>query len=268
MSCLVENSDSDNSLLFCGSCKKKKTTAEFSRAQVKRIRKRGKAGSCKSCQCSNGENNSSSTDNTDANIFLAPKTGGGVVLTMWQPWASLVVHGLKRAEGRPWLTDYRGELWIHAGGKPVNQEEIKEIESFYKNVVYKDMDPVFPSTYPTSVIVGCIYVRDCLTKVQFKNRYQFSNPRMFAESSSESVFVCDQAQRLIVPFGPMKGNGMLWTVSKKERDAMKQGLVPTGRYVTEGIPLPSPFLSTRDRENDFDNDENLKRALALSMVEQ
>ncbi len=37
---------------------------------------------------------------------------------MWQPYASLVVEGVKRFEGRDWYTDYRGPLWIHAGMHP------------------------------------------------------------------------------------------------------------------------------------------------------
>lgn len=32
----------------------------------------------------------------------------GMCLTMHQPWASLLVHGFKRAEGRSWSTEYQG----------------------------------------------------------------------------------------------------------------------------------------------------------------
>ena len=35
-------------------------------------------------------------------------------ISMHQPWASLLVHGIKRIEGRSWSTKYRGRLWIHA----------------------------------------------------------------------------------------------------------------------------------------------------------
>lgn len=35
-------------------------------------------------------------------------------LSLWQPWASLVVLGLKRWETRSWSTEYRGPLAIHA----------------------------------------------------------------------------------------------------------------------------------------------------------
>jgi len=38
----------------------------------------------------------------------------GMCLSMHQPWASLLVHGFKRFEGREWTHKYRGPLWIHA----------------------------------------------------------------------------------------------------------------------------------------------------------
>ncbi len=36
------------------------------------------------------------------------------VLSLLQPWASLVVMGRKKIETRSWSTSYRGELLIHA----------------------------------------------------------------------------------------------------------------------------------------------------------
>jgi len=36
-------------------------------------------------------------------------------LSLWQPWAWLVVHGLKDVENRSWQTNYRGPLVIQAG---------------------------------------------------------------------------------------------------------------------------------------------------------
>lgn len=48
---------------------------------------------------------------------------GLAVLSMHQPWASLLVYGLKRIEGRAWPTDYNGRLWIHATStKPTAQD--------------------------------------------------------------------------------------------------------------------------------------------------
>jgi hypothetical protein len=36
-------------------------------------------------------------------------------LTVCQPWAWAIVHGLKRVENRSWATHYRGPILIHAG---------------------------------------------------------------------------------------------------------------------------------------------------------
>ncbi len=35
-------------------------------------------------------------------------------ISMHQPWASLLVHGIKRVEGRGWPTEHRGTLWVYA----------------------------------------------------------------------------------------------------------------------------------------------------------
>lgn len=45
-------------------------------------------------------------------------------LTIRQPWASLIAHGVKTIETRSWSTEYRGPLAIHAGkAKPERSEE-------------------------------------------------------------------------------------------------------------------------------------------------
>ena len=42
-------------------------------------------------------------------------TGGVVrILTLWEPWATLMAIGAKRIETRSWATRYRGPLAIHA----------------------------------------------------------------------------------------------------------------------------------------------------------
>ena len=40
------------------------------------------------------------------------------VLTIKQPYAGLIVMGLKTLETRSWTTSYRGKLLIHASAKP------------------------------------------------------------------------------------------------------------------------------------------------------
>ena len=42
-----------------------------------------------------------------------------------QPWAQLLVLGIKRIEGRGWSSMYRGRLWIHATAQHPNSSTVK-----------------------------------------------------------------------------------------------------------------------------------------------
>lgn len=42
------------------------------------------------------------------------------VLTLREPWASLILYGFKTIETRSWYTSYRGDLYIHAGKHPID----------------------------------------------------------------------------------------------------------------------------------------------------
>ena len=51
------------------------------------------------------------------------------VLTIRQPWASLIIQGYKRFEFRSWKTNYRGDLLIHAG-KMIDKEAKMRLKNF------------------------------------------------------------------------------------------------------------------------------------------
>lgn len=70
------------------------------------------------------------------------------VITIKQPWASLIVNGYKKYEFRSWKTNYRGELYIHAG-KGIDKEGMKRVESLNLK-------------YPKSRIIGKVIIEDCI----------------------------------------------------------------------------------------------------------
>lgn len=85
-------------------------------------------------------------------------------LSLHQPWASLLVHGIKRIEGRNWSTNFRGNLWIHATARRPEQELIKQYEDLYRSIFDMEGHEVaFPETYPTGVLVGRVKIVDCLS---------------------------------------------------------------------------------------------------------
>uniref|UniRef100_A0A8C5FVU2 Thyroid hormone receptor interactor 4 n=1 Tax=Gadus morhua TaxID=8049 RepID=A0A8C5FVU2_GADMO len=122
---------------------------------------------------------------------------GGWCLSMHQPWASLLVKGIKRMEGRTWYTSHRGRLWISAAAKKPTPQEIAEVESMYCQLYKKG---TFPKDYPTGCLLGCVNVSDCLTQDQLREQF----PDTCEESASPFVFICTNPQELVVKF-PMKG---------------------------------------------------------------
>lgn len=70
------------------------------------------------------------------------------VLTIKQPFATLVAEGLKEYEFRTWKTKYRGEFLIHAG-KGVDKKAMER----YKHL---GLD------YPTGCIIAKCTLTDCI----------------------------------------------------------------------------------------------------------
>ncbi len=70
------------------------------------------------------------------------------VLTIKQPFASLIAEGYKEYEFRTWKTKYRGPLLIHAG-LGVDKEAMKRYEKLNLN-------------YPKGKIIAKVNLTDCL----------------------------------------------------------------------------------------------------------
>ena len=70
------------------------------------------------------------------------------VITIKQPWATLIAEGYKEYEFRTWRTKYRGDILIHAG-KGIDKEALKRFE--YLNL-----------EYPTGMIIAKAIITDCV----------------------------------------------------------------------------------------------------------
>lgn len=58
------------------------------------------------------------------------------VLTLTQPWATLVAIGAKKIETRSWETDYRGTLAIHAAkGYPNDAKELVRSNPYFRKAL-------------------------------------------------------------------------------------------------------------------------------------
>lgn len=70
------------------------------------------------------------------------------VITLKQPWATLVAEGLKKYEFRSRKFNYRGEILIHAG-KGIDKDAMKKFEHLNLN-------------YPHSKIIAKVKILDCI----------------------------------------------------------------------------------------------------------
>nr|XP_046204908.1 activating signal cointegrator 1 isoform X2 [Oncorhynchus gorbuscha]XP_046204909.1 activating signal cointegrator 1 isoform X2 [Oncorhynchus gorbuscha]XP_046204911.1 activating signal cointegrator 1 isoform X2 [Oncorhynchus gorbuscha]XP_046204912.1 activating signal cointegrator 1 isoform X2 [Oncorhynchus gorbuscha] len=151
---------------------------------------------------------------------LQEMADGGWCLSMHQPWASLLVKGIKRVEGRSWYTSHRGLLWIAAAAKRPTPEEVTQVENMFLQIYKRDLK--FPKDYPTGCLLGCVNITDCLSQEQYKEQF----PQTCEESGSPFVFVCTNPQELLVKF-PMKGKHKIFKLESQYHRGAKMGLVPS-----------------------------------------
>ncbi|HLW39173.1 MAG TPA: ASCH domain-containing protein [Brumimicrobium sp.] len=84
-------------------------------------------------------------------------------ISIKQPWASLIAHGIKDVENRTWQTKYRGEVLIHTSAKLAGTL-FSELSPMQKKAVnnYLLENPNALNFTPTSVIIGKVEIVDCV----------------------------------------------------------------------------------------------------------
>ena len=71
------------------------------------------------------------------------------VITVKQPFATLIAEGLKEYEFRTWKTKYRGDILIHAG-KSIDKKAMKRYEHLNLE-------------YPIGCIIAKVTITDCIS---------------------------------------------------------------------------------------------------------
>lgn len=98
------------------------------------------------------------------------------VLTIKQPWATLIMQGNKRFEFRSWQTKYRGDLLIHAG-KGVDKEAMKRLAKY------------LPEELPYGKILGKVRLVDCIKmSPEFKELLLKENSDIYTKSSFKESY--------------------------------------------------------------------------------
>lgn len=88
------------------------------------------------------------------------------VITIKQPWATLIAKGYKEYEFRTWKTKYRGDILIHAG-KGIDKKAISRFENLNLQ-------------YPQGCIIAKGKITDCVyVDEKFINETVHKNPEVY-----------------------------------------------------------------------------------------
>lgn len=117
------------------------------------------------------------------------------VLTIKQPWASLIVNGYKEYEFRSWKINYRGKILIHAG-LSMDKEISKKFECY-------DLNYIRGAIIGEAEITNCILVCD-----SFKKELMGINPLVYSKTDTYAW----KLENIIMYDKPiyMKGKLGLW----------------------------------------------------------
>lgn len=89
-------------------------------------------------------------------------------LTIKQPWASLIVNGLKEYEFRSWKTNYRGKIYIHAG--------LSTDKSYLKYFEKCNLEYLNGAIIGEAEIVDCILVDENIDEeLRIKNKLVYGH---------------------------------------------------------------------------------------------
>lgn len=84
-------------------------------------------------------------------------------LTIKQPWASLIVDGIKDIENRTWRTKYRGRIYVHAGAdKNVFKRYLTEQQLEKCREAFEAGKLGYADDGPFGAIIGEVDIIDCV----------------------------------------------------------------------------------------------------------
>lgn len=128
------------------------------------------------------------------------------VLSIRQPWAWLIVQGIKTVENRSWPTKFRGQFLVHASGKM----DMAPDEFNYFRREMKKSGVIIPEKLLLGGIVGMANLVDCVTKCADDYDDSWHEPGMWA-------FILRDAKE--TPFLPVKGALNFWEFEYKENES-------------------------------------------------
>ncbi len=135
-------------------------------------------------------------------------------LSLHQPWATLVVLGVKRLETRRWRTEHRGPLVIHAARTfpPAGQQLCRQepFRSLLAEAGFAREDDL-----PRGALLGIVQVRDCLRTEEMDLDALSDTDRAVGDfSPGRWAWLLEQPERFVRPI-PCPGKLGLFPVPEE-----------------------------------------------------
>ena len=130
-------------------------------------------------------------------------------ITIKQPYATLIVEGLKEYEFRTWKTKYRGDILIHAG-KGIDKEAMKRYD--HLNLEYPSGKIIAKAT-----ITDCLYVDDELKK-ELKNKNSLIYHNILKDNSNWEGYAFKLENIKKIPQIEVTGKLSLWDYNYNEKE--------------------------------------------------
>lgn len=140
-------------------------------------------------------------------------------ITLWQPWATLVIIGAKTLETRSWPIVYRGPLAIHAAKAfPREAQELACKDRRFMQVLREAAGLRFDyeviEALPLGCILGTVNVTDCISTN--KKFYLTDKERAFGDYSLDRfAWTLEDPVRFPEPL-PARGKQGLWEWNNHE----------------------------------------------------
>lgn len=141
------------------------------------------------------------------------------ILTVRQPWASLIVLGFKPVENRGWQTDYRGDVGILAGKGIDTDERAREAYDRHLRPIYANGLPPTPAirALPRGGIIGVAELHDVVT---FMESWWFTGPKGLMLRKPRETKNKEGKPCII----PMAGNLSMFTAHPRDEEIIRAHL--------------------------------------------
>jgi len=136
------------------------------------------------------------------------------VLSIQQPWASLIMAGVKHAETRSWSTLHRGELGIHSSASIAGyMRNIYEEDSLFCALL-KDIGVLkWPDIFklPLGKLLGTVNLINCVSTTSGDHYWSTVERALGDFSRGRFAWLFDKERTVYAQPIPLRGSLSLWT---------------------------------------------------------